>query len=359
MKCPFLEQIMVKYCKACDVKKMLPSDSIVPQNPCESAYERCVVYLEVLNKNKIRSSEEAEMADASMSEIKKDGGGDPCIWMKAGVIAYRICTKDYDCRNCDFDQAVLDSSGAATESPLIVQAINKLRQLPATERKCRYALTGDLAYKLCPNNYECYHCAVDQYMQDAIDANPVLRKRRERLARMEKKVKGFTVRDDVYYLPNHVWLKVEGDTCRVGIDDFAGRIIGRIDRVRLHAKSKIGKAEHCWNLGSKHGDVEMNLGVDSEIVETNEALLQDPSPVSRDPYNKGWLLKIKVPAGIDQLTRGASAVAWLEGEFEKLHQDLEESSGITISDGGELIENINERLSADEWRTLVAKFLVK
>ncbi len=78
-----------------------------------------------------------------------------CIWTKAGVISYRICTSDYDCRNCAFDQALSDASGRYIESPIVVEAIKKLKQLPAEERKCRYMLTGDFAYKICPNNYEC------------------------------------------------------------------------------------------------------------------------------------------------------------------------------------------------------------
>jgi glycine cleavage system H lipoate-binding protein len=355
MKCPFLEEMMVKYCKACNIKKMLPTDSLMPQNPCEGQFDRCAVYQEILSKNK--KSEEAKMAGAFNKNENKENGESPCIWMKAGVIAYRMCTKDYDCRSCDFDQAIVDSSGAASESPMIVQAINKLRQLPAIDRKCRYALTGDLSYKLCPNNYECYHCAVDQYMQDVMDSNPVLRKKRERLARAEKKIKGFTVRDDVYYLPNHVWLKVEGEHAKVGIDDFAARIIGKINRVQLAEKSRIGRAEQCWGLSSGHGDVLMKLGVDAEVVEKNAALNDEPALVNSDPYNKGWLLKIKVPTGIDQLTKGSSATGWLEKEFEKLHQDLEQSAGITITDGGELIEDLNERISADEWRVLIDKFL--
>lgn len=356
MNCPFLEEIMVKYCKACDIRKMLPTDSIVPQNPCEGQYDRCVVYQEILNKSK--KSEEAKMTEASNTNAEKESGESPCIWMKAGVIAYRMCTKDYDCRSCDFDQAIVDSSGAASESPLIVQAINKLKQLPAFERKCRYALTGDLAYKLCSSNYECYHCAVDQYMQDIMDSNPVLRKKRERQARAEKKVKGFIMRDDMYYLPNHIWLKYEEDHAKVGIDDFAARIIGKINRIQLAEKSRINRTEQCWGLSSSHGDVFMKLGVDADVIERNSALKDDPSVINSDPYNKGWLLKIKMPSGFDQLTKGSTASMWLEKEYEKLHQDLELSSGITITDGGELIENINEQINADEWRFLISKFLV-
>jgi DNA-binding NtrC family response regulator len=48
----------------------------------------------------------------SLADMKEIAGEEkPCIWMKAGVIAYRMCTSDYDCKNCAFDQALLDASG--------------------------------------------------------------------------------------------------------------------------------------------------------------------------------------------------------------------------------------------------------
>ncbi|MGB7055394.1 MAG: hypothetical protein WBE28_08760, partial [bacterium] len=138
----------------------------------------------------------------------------PCIWMKAGVIQYRMCTQNYDCKNCEFDKSLTEqeSSGAS----MVVQAIAKLRQLPAAERKCRYMLTGDFSYKICPNNYECWHCTVDQYIQDTMDANRALQKRRQRAAQRVKKVKGFTINEDFHYFPNHIWIKVEGEILKVG-----------------------------------------------------------------------------------------------------------------------------------------------
>lgn len=112
-----------------------------------------------------------------MHEVKQEK---QCIWMKAGVITYRMCTSNFDCKHCEFDQTLTDQSGSYGESSMIREAIAKLRTMPADKRKCRYMLTGDISYKLCSSNYECWHCAVDQMVQDIIDANPLLAKKRAR-----------------------------------------------------------------------------------------------------------------------------------------------------------------------------------
>jgi len=295
------------------------------------------------------------------AEIEKNIGTleneKPCIWMKAGVIAYRMCARDYDCKNCEFDQAIMDQSGTYTEAPMVVKAIEKLRQLPASERKCRYMLTGDFSYKVCPNNYECWHCAVDQYVQDSIDTSPYLQKRRERMAKRVNTVKGFTIREDFYYLPNHIWIKVEGDSVKIGVDDFATRLIGKIEKVEFPDENTIAKGEECWSLGRMNRVVKMTLPEQAEIIEKNDLVQSDPSIVIKEPYGRGWLLKIKSRGDVGDILKGQKTIDWLEKEFEKLHQEYEESIGITIADGGELVDNLYERLSEEEWSDLVKRFL--
>lgn len=353
MNCPFLEELIVAYCGACQVKKMIPKDQLTAQNPCEADYHRCPIFQEFLAKQK----KEAIMAEKANQEDVTSEKEKPCIWMKAGVVAYRMCTRNYDCKNCEFDQAITDQSGAYVESPLVAQAIEKLRQLPASERKCRYMLTGDFTYKLCPNNYECWHCAVDQYVQDTIDADPYLQKRRARAAQKEEKVKGFTLRKDVYYLPNHIWIRVEGELVKVGIDDFAARLIGKIENIDFTGKTTIAMGDECWRLGSENRMVSMSLPMHAEIVEKNDSLQSDPALIRQDPYNRGWLLKIKSAQEMGDMMKSSKARDWLAKEFEKLHQEFEESIGVTITDGGEVAEDLHERLTDEEWHELVKRFL--
>lgn len=352
-RCPFLEEVSMVFCNACKARKMLPKDQLIRQNSCEANFDKCAIYREFISH---RSKEESMDMDVDRNGAKSEPAK-PCIWMKAGVIAHRLCTRDYDCKNCEFDQAIMAQGGTGTEAPMVVQAIEKLRQLPAAQRKCRYMLTGDFSYKICPNNYECWHCVVDQYIQDTIDANPYLQKRRKRMMRKTTQVKGFTFRDDLYYLPNHIWIAIEGETAKVGIDDFAARLIGSIEHINFTRNKAIAKGTACWRIGKGPRLLEMSMPIEGEIVARNEVAEATPSIVQEDPYNQGWLLKIKPARDIGDLMKGDRAREWLEQEFDRLHQEIEIGVGIAISDGGELVANVNERLADDEWHKLVDRFL--
>jgi glycine cleavage system H lipoate-binding protein len=353
MKCPFSEEITMMYCNACTAKKKIPKDQLMLQNPCEADYSSCPVFVTFSQE----TTKEQAMVPKENKEISKSETGKPCIWMKAGVIAYRMCTRNYDCKNCEFDQAIMDQGGSLVETPLITQAIAKLRQLPATDRKCRYMLTGDFSYKICPNNYECWHCPVDQYVQDTIDASPYLQKRRAKLEKREKKVKGFIVKDDRYYLPNHIWLKVEEEVVKVGIDDFAVRLIGRIEKIDFPEIRTLNRDSRCWTIGAGNRLAAMSLPIAGEIVETNNAVKADPSMIQRNPYDHGWLMKIKPSKNLSDIIKGAKVEEWIDKEFENLHQEFESSIGVTISDGGDLADDLYERLSDESWYTLIKRFL--
>jgi len=218
-------------------------------------------------------------------------------------------------------------------------------------------LTGDFSYKICPNNYECWHCPVDQYVQDTIDASPYLQKRRARMEKREKKVKGFVVKDDRYYLPNHIWLKTEDEVVKIGIDDFAVRLIGRIQKIDLPETGSIGKDSECWTLGTGNRLVSMSLPIAGEIIERNNAVKTDPSVIQRNPYSHGWLMKIKLSRDLSDMMKGAKVEEWIDKEFERLHQEFESSIGVTITDGGDVADDLYERLSDDSWRTLIKRFL--
>jgi glycine cleavage system H lipoate-binding protein len=341
---------MVAFCKGCSVKKMLPKDQLVLQNPCETEYSKCPIYQEFF----AHKEKEPKM----VQEVHNDEGIEkekPCIWMKAGVIGYRMCVTNYDCKNCSFDQALVD--GDYTESPLVAQAIAKLRQLPASERKCRYMLTGDFSYKICPNNYECWHCVVDQYVQDSISSHPFLHKRKERAAKQGKKIRGFTVREDFYYLPNHIWIKIDGETAKVGVDDFATRLIGDIESIEVPEKTSIPSGEYCFQVGKNNRIARMALPTDIEIVESNPAIQSDPGVVKKDPYDRGWLLRIKTPKETLNTLKGNEAIEWFEKEIEKLFQEVESNANVMVPDGGEVPVNLAGQLNDDQWNAFIKRFL--
>jgi len=109
-----------------------------------------------------------------------------CIWAKMGVVSYRICTQDYDCLTCEFDQTMQEkiATGEASE---LDEALERLKELPAPQRVCRYALKGDVSYRLCTRLFQCAACEFDQLMQDALERKLAkLSARREALHKKEQ-----------------------------------------------------------------------------------------------------------------------------------------------------------------------------
>lgn len=91
-----------------------------------------------------------------------------CIWSKMGIISYRLCTTGQDCTRCEFAQNLQEADSQYQDRIGFSSIRDSLLALPAQERKCRYMLTGDIEYKICPRLYQCSTCAYDQMMQDMI-----------------------------------------------------------------------------------------------------------------------------------------------------------------------------------------------
>lgn len=117
---------------------------------------------------------ERDFMKPSVIERKKavkegvEGGEKECIWSKMGIISYRICTTGQDCSRCEFAQNLQEAESQYQDRIGFSSIRNSLLGLSAHERKCRYMLSGDVMYKICPRLYQCGTCVYDQMMQDMI-----------------------------------------------------------------------------------------------------------------------------------------------------------------------------------------------
>lgn len=127
---------------------------------------------------------EAAEAGAAVEEAVKPK---ECLWSKMGVVSYRVCTRDYDCLTCEFDQ-MMEEKMAAGETAGLDEALERLKGLPGPQRVCRYALKGDVSYRLCTRLFQCETCEFGQIMQDAlVQRMAKLAARREALRKKEER----------------------------------------------------------------------------------------------------------------------------------------------------------------------------
>jgi DNA-binding response OmpR family regulator len=110
-----------------------------------------------------------------------------CVWMKLGLVAYRLCTRNYDCLTCEFDQ-MMQEKMASGGTPELDQALERFKELPGSQRLCRYAIKGDVSYRLCTRAFQCATCEFGQMMEDALQQKLAkLAARREALLKKEQK----------------------------------------------------------------------------------------------------------------------------------------------------------------------------
>jgi len=172
------------------------------------------------------------------------------------------------------------------------------------------------------------------------------------------KVGGFQIRNDLSYHKGHIWIKREKNTVKVGFDDFASRLLGKIDRVEFPSSGETVMVNNpflkvvCGNYTA-----EPISPVSGTVVEVNESLAENPNLIQRAPYGQGWLLSIS-PSTLDEnLFSGIKAQEWMEKEADRFRSFLEREMGVTLTDGGEMIKNLPEKLSKEEWNLLTRTFL--
>jgi hypothetical protein len=89
-----------------------------------------------------------------------------CVWMKLGMVSQRICNNNYDCLTCEFDQEMQEKM-ARGDAAEFDAAMEKFKELPGSQRVCRYALKGNVAYRLCTRLFKCETCEFGQNMEEA------------------------------------------------------------------------------------------------------------------------------------------------------------------------------------------------
>lgn len=102
------------------------------------------------------------------------------------------------------------------------------------------------------------------------------------------------------YTHEHEWVRVEDDIAVLGVTDFAQQELGEVVFVEL---PEVG---HVFDAGDEIGTIESVKAVAEiftplagEVVEINEALVDDPELVNEDPHVDGWLVKIKFSESSD------------------------------------------------------------
>ena len=110
--------------------------------------------------------------------------------------------------------------------------------------------------------------------------------------------------NELKYTKDHEWIAIDGEIATVGITDFAQRELGDIVYVEIETVGELLKADEVFGTVEAVKTVsDLFLPIEGEILELNEDLETSPEDVNNDPYDKGWMIKMKVsnPGDLDNL----------------------------------------------------------
>ena len=176
-------------------------------------------------------------------------------------------------------------------------------------------------------------------------------------------VAGFRVPAHLSYHPGHTWAAKEGsDLVRVGLDDFAARLAGKLDHIQLPDRGRwVRQGQGAVSLKRDGAKLAMTSPIEGTVVDINEAVLRDPELARRDPYGEGWLMLVNAPdakVSFRNLLGGALARWWTEESASRLQRSLPATAGMLAQDGGFAVEDVGSSLPDDKWIELGREFFL-
>ncbi len=122
------------------------------------------------------------------------------------------------------------------------------------------------------------------------------------------------IQENYLYTKDHEWLRLEGHEAYIGISEFATHELGDIVYIEVDTVGEtIDQGETFGTIEAVKTVADMFMPVTGEVLEFNEELEAHPELVNQDPYNKGWVVKIRVlePDEVSSLMNAADYQAQL------------------------------------------------
>ena len=115
---------------------------------------------------------------------------------------------------------------------------------------------------------------------------------------------------DLKYHPEHDWARIEGDTATFGITWYAQEQLGEVvffDPPAVGAE--VTKDKPYTEVESVKAVSDVVAPLSGEIVEVNDALADTPEQINEDPYDGGWMVKVRL-SNVDEVEQLLDAAAY-------------------------------------------------
>jgi len=229
-----------------------------------------------------------------------------CIWMSAGLVAYKLCDRQLDCDACPFHEAMRGAGSPSAEEE------------PTAPRGAEWNFPDDRRY------HPGHTWAV----------------------------------------------RIGKDRVRVGLDAFAARLLNSTISVILPPEGSLMRQGCATGWLMDEGELlPVRAPVSGSVVRGNPRLRDEPQLVTSHPYGSGWMIEARCgePPSGDRALRSAEQMRKRsEHQLGKLRQQAarqlskgSERVGATLPDGGERLTDLRKMLGSTAYLRLVANLLKK
>lgn len=150
----------------------------------------------------------------------------------------------------------------------------------------------------------------------------------------------FNVPAGIFVAPEHTWINIQPDgLLLVGVDDFAQKLLGSIDRVTLPEDGgDVQKGDALFSIHHGDSDIMFPSPASGTVESANRTLVGHPELINEHPFEKGWVCALEpsnLPMDLQGFRIGADAIAWYEEEIDRFRAivtELTEKNGDTDGD---------------------------
>jgi glycine cleavage system H protein len=203
----------------------------------------------------------------------------------------------------------------------------------------------------------------------------VLNKQVKATKQLQKKLGTLTagvlrIPQGIFFNQNHTWTHLESKgVAKVGLDDLLLHLTGEVKFSKLRSSGEFVKKDDLLAEINHNGKMlKIVSPISGEILATNSLLQKSPEMLNEDPYQRGWMYKIKPARWIAETSSfylAEEASSWSAKELERFKDFLAtsveryapEPSNVILQDGGELIDEPLAHLPEEVWQDFQRSFL--
>lgn len=267
----------------------------------------------------------------SVNRVNPEGTSN-CIWVDAGLVAYKLCDHDFECEDCQFDQVMRQQSRQSTKTPPESKSLAEGNESFTASSTYRDALTT----------------IVRGFLSDSISS---------------------ALLTDRLYSKNHVWIKkMSDDNYRMGLDRYVVPLFYDTWGLILPQTGTVSRrgAPLSWII-LEDGTVVVRSPIGGKVTKSNFQLRESPSLLNSDPYESGWMCEVSEVERKDVESRffdSSAAKNFYDNQFLELEEtvvsDLEHKSdhvGMTMMDGGTKLKSLNDVLGPKKYVSILKRLL--